>query len=263
MPVDQAVYAYHNKLIKSLSIYLYLKFFTDGKIKGNSPVFLELRKHLKLTDTRTFKRHLNHLLVNKWIGYSEVSNVYFIRNSKYIRQLHQFKCKQAAIVKPSDLENFQTYLVAVILSKEIKDQEFYWNVAKPRKLEKAPDKWAGAKHSRTSSAMFNKPTYFGLSNARIASHLNCKQTRACVLKNKAAKLGYIEIRHRYSDILDLKKADFNIRAQLYEQFPNSNGKIRCWRKWENGKKFIRLVLQLHDEIIPKVFLKRIKKESIS
>lgn len=89
--------------------------------------------------------------------------------------------------------------------------------------------------------------------------LGCGQTRACVLKNQAAVLGYLEIHHRYRDIMELDKPDFNIRALLYEQFPNAKGRIRCWRKWKGNKKYIKLLLQMHDEIIPKLIFKKMEK----
>jgi hypothetical protein len=261
LPVEQAAFAYHNNLIKGLAVYLYMKFYTDGKVKKDSPLISQLRKDLKLTDNRTFKKHIDALIKHNWIGHCTFSGVYFIRNTKYIRRLYDFRCRQATIVQPQDVKNLQVYLAAVMICKEVTDQEFYWDVVKKRKLNKAAAKRAVAKHWRASSHSSERPKYFGLCNKSISRLLGCKQTRACVLKNKAAALGYLEIHHRYLDILELDKPDFNVRALLYEQYPDTKGKIRCWRKWKNDKKYIKLVLQLHDEIVSKITFKHIEKLS--
>jgi len=261
LPIEQAVYAYHNGLVKGLGIYLYLKFYSDGKIKSDSPVFAQLRKDLRLTDNRTFKKHIDKLLEHKWIGYSQLSDVYYLRKTKFIRLLHDFRLRQAAIVEPQDLKHIQVYLAAIIICKEIKDMEYYWDVVKPRRLEKAAVKWRSAKHWKVSSHSSNRPAYFGLCNKTIAKLLACKQTRACVLKQKAEALGYLESSHRYRDIKEFAKPDFHFRGQMYQQFPETKGRIRVWRKWRGDVKYYKFVLQLHDEIIPKISFKRIEKLS--
>lgn len=262
LPVEQAQFAYYNKFIKALALYLGFKFFTDGKIKADSPILLQLRKDLKLNDDRTFKACITALIKHNWIGYCPISKVYYTRSTNYIRLQHNFELCQAAIVKPIDLKNFQIYLASVLICKEVTDQEFYWDEAKKRKLNKAPVKWGGAKHSRVSSGSSERPNYFGLCNKRIADILGCKQTRACVIKNKGAALGYLQVKHKYKDILVLDKPDFNVRAYLNEQFPKAAGRIRCWLKWKEGNiKYYKFVIQLHDEIISKLSFKRISNLS--
>jgi len=260
LPVEQAAYAYHNGLIKGLAIYMYLKFYTDGKIKSDSPLLSQLRKDLKLTDDRTFKKHIIALIKHNWIGHCPISGVYFTRNTKYIRQLYNFRRRQATIVQPHYLKDFQIYLAAVLICKEVTDQEFYWDVVKKRKLNKATAKWAAASHSRVSSPSSDRPKYFGLCNKTIAGILGCKQTRACVIKNRAAALGYLQVKHKYKDILVLDKPDFNVRAYLHEQFPKAAGRIRCWLKWnESNVKYYKFVMQMHDEIVSNLTFKRIEK----
>lgn len=261
LPIEMAQFAYRKKLIKSLAIYLYLRFYSDGIVKSDSPLLTQLRNDLKLKSPHTFKKFMAPLLQHNWIGHCQISGVYFVRKMPMLRVVHQFKDRWAVVMVPQDLKNIQVFLAAIIICKEINDQEFYWDVVEKRKLKKAPNKWVGAKHSKASSHSSKRPKYFGLCNKTIARHLGCKQTRACVLKNKAAALGYLEVKHRYHDIMVLDKPDFNIRAMLYEQFPNAKGRIRCWRKWKGDKKYIKLVLQLHDEIISKLTFKRMEKLS--
>lgn len=262
LPIDLARYAYRKKLIKGLAIYCYLRIYTDGVIKSDSPQISQLRSDFRLKDDRTLKKHLAPLIKLNWIGHCTDRGVYFVRQMPQLRVAHNFEDPWAAVVQPHHLEHFQVFLAAVLINKEIHDQKFYWDVVQPRKLKKAPNKWVGAKHSKASSHSSKKrPKYFGLCNKSIAGVLGCKQTRACVLKNKAAKLGYLEVRHRYQDIMVLEKPDFNIRAALHEQFPKYKGRIRVWRKWKGKKKYIKLVLQLHDEIVPKLIFKKMQKLS--
>ncbi|PVD53598.1 hypothetical protein DC498_03510 [Terrimonas sp.] len=262
LPVQQAEYAYYHGLVKGLAIYLYLKFYTDGKIKSDSPILSQLRHDLRLKDSRTFKTHITALIEHNWIGYDPFSGMYFIRNTKFIRTLHEFRHRQATVVLPQDLKQFQIYLAAVLICKEVTDQEFYWDVVKKRRLRKATAKWAVAKHSGASSHSSNeRPKYFGLCNKSIAAILHCKQTRACVIKTKAADLGYLQVKHKYKDVLEFAKPDFNIRSYLHEQYPNTAGRIRCWVKWKNNQKYYKLLLQLHDEIISQIKFKRIEKLS--
>lgn len=261
LPVDQAAYAYQNGLIKGLAIYMYLKFCTDGKIKCTDPLFTQLRKDLRLTDNRTFKLHINKLIAHNWIGHCPKSGIYFIRNTNFIRQLYNFRGRQATAVQPRDLKNFQQYLAAVLICKQIDAQQFYWDVVVKRKLNKATVKWAAATHSRVSSHSSTRPKYFGLCNNTIAGLLGCKQTRACVLKNQAAALGYLQVKHRYLDLLSLQKPDFKVRSVMYEKYPEYAGRIRCWLKWQGDQKYIKLVLQMHDEIVSKITFKRIPKLS--
>ena len=262
LPVEQTIYAYHNGLIKGLAIYMYLKFHTDGKIRSDSPLLSLLRKDLRLTDNRTFKKHITALIDHNWIGYCPISGMYFIRSTKYIRRQYDFRRRQATVVYPQDLKNFQIFMAAVLICKEITDQVFYWDVVKKRKLNKAAAKWEVAQHSRVSSHSSNRPKYFGLCNKRIAIILKCKQTRACVIKNTAAAMGYLQVKHRYKDLLVLDKPDFNVRSQIYEQFPKAAGRIRCWLQWNKENiKYYKFVLQLHDEIISNLKFKRIEKLS--
>lgn len=261
LPIELARYAYDNDLIKALAIYFYLRFYTDGKINKNSDLICQIRKDFRLTDDRTFNKHFKKLIRLNWIGHCPDSGMYFIRQMAQLRVAHDFEDRWATPVLPQHLKNFQIFLAAVLINKEVYDQEFYWDVVQKRRLKKAPNKWVGAKHSTVSSHSSGRPKYFGLCNKRIAQILGCKQTRACEIKNKAAKLGYLEIHHRYRDILELDKPDFNIRARLDEQFPNSKGRIRIWRKWRGKQKYIKVLLQLHDEIVPKLHFKKMKKLS--
>lgn len=259
LPLAQAVYAYRNDLVKGLAIYLYLKFYTNGKVNDKDLIFPQLLKDLSIKDARTFDKHMALLIAHKWIGHCAESGVYFIRSTRYIRQLHEFRGRQGAEVSIKDLGQIQVFLAAIIIGKEVNDQRFYWDVARKRGFKEAPDKWLGAKHPLASSSSSARPAYFGLCNKTIAALLGCKPTRACILKNKAVEMGYLNVSHRYLDIMKLEKPDYSVKQMLYEQFPKIAGRVKCWRKWDGKKKYIVLVQQLHDEIACNIAFKRIEK----
>lgn len=259
LPVGLINYAYQNNLIKPLGIHTYLRFFTDGKIHKDSSKLLEMRKVLALVDNRTFKKYMQKALAENWIGFSAISGIYFIRSIKSIRVQNNIKNRQASIIIPTDLNNFRIYLASTLISKEVTDQKFYWEVVQKGRLKKATDKMAVAKHSEVAPTT-PKPAYYGLSNQKITKLLNCKLSRASKLKALAAKAGYLSFGHKYQDLYSSKNPDFKIRATLYEQEPSLKGKIRCFpKKNKEGEIFYKFVIQLHDEIVPLVQFKRMEK----
>jgi len=48
---------------------------------------------------------------------------------------------------------------------------------------------------------------------------------------------------------------------LYATNSNFKRRIRCWVKWKNNKKYYKLLIQLHDEIISQIKFKKIEKLS--
>ena len=118
----------------------------------------------------------------------------------------------------------------------------------------ATDKRGVAFQPKVSSACTNR--YFGLSNEIIAKKLFCGKTSACELKREASKNGFIEIRKQYKTIVILEKRDFHLGKYLPEIDRGLIGRIKC-RRLRDGR--IRVVEQMYDEIIPKVWIKSIGK----
>ncbi len=259
LPIELADYAYQNKLIKPLAILYYIKFNSNGKVLASSNTITQLKIQLQITDNRTFKKHIAQLIKLNWLGFDCKSGIFFTRSTKEIRLKHNFKIRQAVKVILADLYQFQIFLASVIITKEIDDIKFVHEVKNKRKPKEATHKWEVAKHSRVFSNT-SKPPYYGLSNLTIAKLLNCSQTRACEIKHEAVLAGYLTTGHRYADLMNLQKADFKIKVQLYLQYPNLKGKIKFWRKWDDRNvKFIKLVIQLHDEIKSHIAIQQIEK----
>jgi hypothetical protein len=93
----------------------------------------------------------------------------------------------------------------------------------------------------------------------IADLLGCKKTRASQLRQLAAKAGFIKTRHRFIEIARLPKPDHNIRNYLNELYPKLQGKIRFSMIGFKGVVTIVVLVQSHDEIIPKLQFKSISK----
>lgn len=256
IPVELTRFVYHNGLITPFAIYLYLKLFSDGKLHQTSEVFGQMRNQLRLADNRTFKKHLGKLLELGWMGYSSKSGIYFIRSFDYLRIMLSLKKRRAATFVLQDLRHLQTYLVGVILSAKILGDKFYWELKNRGRWRTAMKKTDVASHSKTFS---ETPKYFGWSVKSIADYLGCKLTRASVLKNAAAKAGYIEQRHKFEYYGTLPVVDFEARKNLNAMFPKLRGMFKIVPRKINGVTQYGVFLQLHDEIIPKVKFKTIKK----
>jgi len=72
-------------------------------------------------------------------------------------------------------------------------------------------------------------------------------------------LGYLQLKQHVKDIMTLEKRDFRIRRELELRYPDLKGKIRFVKVEVKGKKMIKVVRQLQDEIIPKMRFKTINK----
>lgn len=256
VPVELSRHVYHNGLITPFSIYLYLKLFSDGKLHEGSPVFNQMRSELRLSDNRTFKKHIAKLLELDWVGHSPVSGYYFVRSFDYLRLIYTFKKRRASTFLLSDAKQLQKYLVGVILSAKVIGDKYYWEFRNRRGLRTATKKTDVASHSKVRS---EAPEYYGLSVQAIADLLGCKPTRASVLKNAAAKAGYITVNHKFAYYATLSKADYDARTNLNELFPKLRGMFRIVPKSVKGFMEYHIMVQCHDEIIPQMKFKTVSK----
>ncbi len=262
VPVEISQYVFANNLVKSFGIYLYLKMHSSGKVHENSQVFKNIQHELQIKDNRTFRKHMNVMLAENWIGFNPVSGYYFIRSFGYIRGKCHFKSRQATKFRIEDFKYLQVYLFAVCLCAIVRRQHYFWEV-KRRKRRAVTKQTDVTNHSRVFSKNSPKPPYYGLSNRMIAKHFGYSKTRACELKMSAARLGYLGLVQHDEEIMVIGKRNYRLRADLESLYPDLKGKIRFEiitverfkRKW----KMIRVFRQLHDEIIPKIQFKSVAK----
>jgi hypothetical protein len=257
VPVEISIFIYDNKLIKPFAIFLYLKLFAADKVHAYDEVFTRVRKDLKMSDgqNRTFRKHFKKLLDLNWVGYNPKANIYHIRSFDFIRAKNVFNGRRATELILDDVLQLQVYLAGVIICLSILKQIYFWRVVKGR-LGTAAKK--GAANQSRASRHPHAPSYFGVSNYTIARRLGCKSTRACQLKQAAAIAGYITRRHRYEDVKELDKADYLLRHMHAETKPGEAKRIRFWRPFDKKHQKIKVVMQLHDEIIPHIKFKIVK-----
>jgi hypothetical protein len=239
-----------------LQYFFISNFFSDGKIHEKSEVFQQLRKNLRLSDNRTFKKHINRLLQLSWMGFNPKTGIYFIRSFDYLRFIYTLKKRRASTFYLKDVKHVQTYLVGVLLSVEVIGQKYFWEIKNRRKWRAATKKADVANHSKTFSEV---PEYYGCSVAAISKLLNCKPTRASVLKNAAVKAGYIKAKHRFILYAKLSKADFSARSNLDDFYPKLRGKLRFKAVRVGRFTEYHILLQCHDEILPEVKFKTVNK----
>lgn len=260
LPVDIIQYAATNKCKKALALFTFLKFYSDGRFTLNDEAFKQCCIALSSKDQRTQQKHLNKLLQLRWLEYDKITNVYFLRSFDFIRILHEFRGRFTVKINVRDLNHYHEFFTASLISTNVLRQEFYWDKVETGRLRKAASKWSAAKRSKVFSLLSPKrPKFFGLSNRRIGTLTNCKQTRASVLKNRAAALGYLKTSHRYEDIITLTNPDYLSPVYLKEITQNKPGYIRVFPKRINGIKYYKLVRQLHDQITSLLEFKRLEK----
>lgn len=257
IPIELIQYCTGEELRKPLALLLAMNMHSSGKIKR----FTELSNiaiTIGMKDKRTLKKHLNALLDYNWVGYNPISEIYFVRSFDKIRVLMGFKKRTSVTLYSSDLSNVQNWCDAVIVNSSVRDQKFYWEIARRRFKRPVLTKEDSANPVQRVDPM-TKPPYYGLSNYTIGKHLNCSISQACKRKRKAAKLGYLICKPHLKVIAKFPKADYRIREKFIELYPSFRGKLRFRTIVNEGNSVIQLVQQLHDEVIPNTVFTRRKR----
>jgi hypothetical protein len=196
--------------------------YASGKVHEGSNLFSSLKKELSIKDKRTFDKHFTPLLELDWIGYNKKSGYFFIRSLSRIYTKEGFRKSQACLFSKGDLQNIQVYAAGAIISDNIRKQKYHWEFQKKKNLSVSIKK----ENANQIGFFSGPPSYYGLSNKRIAALLCCKQTRGHVLKVSAAKAGYIKTVSRFKDIVTFKKPDFFLRYNYENLSQWYTGKLR-------------------------------------
>jgi hypothetical protein len=199
LPVEVVKYVVLNKLEKPFCIFLFLKFYSSGKMHVTSNLLLRSRELLGISDKRTIVKHFNKLITLKWISLSPKSGYYFIRSLSSMPIPDLKKSKQASVLFHYNLKNIDAFLVGTILSEAIRGQKFYWEVALKRRLKPVVTN-RNATNPAEAYARNSRPEYYGLGLAKISQLLGCKKTRASELRKKASDAGFIEVRSHFKEL---------------------------------------------------------------
>lgn len=260
IPMDMIRFVVQHKMVKAFELYIFLKCHSSGKVHRDSSLFQSMSGVLGIRDLRTIKSYLAVLLNLNWIGFNDVSGYYFIRGFSYIRKAHQFKNRKAAIFDYRQIDALaDCFLPGALICEQIKAQQYYWEVSPRRQAKFATKKLGVANQDFPASATSEKPPFYGLSNMRIAELLFCKMTRACELKQQAEAGGYLKTKKRFKEIVRLTKPDFTIRKAIRENHPELGKRVRFRVRRVRRCTVIEVLQQMHDEIVPRVEFKNIKR----
>jgi hypothetical protein len=247
------------KISKAFQLFIYLKCHSSGKVHQDSDLFESVYRQLGIRDRRTINKYLETLLDLNWIGFNLGSGYYFIRSFDYIRKTHQFKRRTAAIFDYRQIQSLaNAFLPGALICEQIKAQQYYWDVSRRRQVKLATYQLGVANQSLPTSDI-SLPPYYGLSNSRIANILSCKMTRACELKQQAEVAGYLATKEKFEEITSLYKPDFTIRKTILANHPELGKRVRFRTRCINRQTVIQVLRQMHDEIIPGIDFRNIKR----
>lgn len=211
---------------------------------------------LGIKDDRTFQAHLRTLRKLNWVEYNALSGYYFIRSFAFSTAQLELAGMQAVKCHPkNDLKTFAAFLFAAVLGARVKRFE-YWVTRERWKGRFATNKRGVANQNLSSSPEL--PKYFGLSADSMGKMLDLSRTRAVELKQIAVRCGYMECNHRYQEYATLDCPDHAARRLIGYADPDITHKLRIYPGRIGGKEVIKVLEQLHDEVIPKLVFKSVK-----
>jgi len=132
----------------------------------------------------------------------------------------------------------------------------YWVTRERWKGGFAAYKRGVANHYLPSSSTL--PEYFGLSADFMGKMLDLSRTRAVELKQIAVRCGYMECNHRYQEYATIDCPDHASRRLIGYADPDITHKLRIYPGRIGGKEVIKVMEQLHDEVIPKLVFANLK-----
>jgi len=255
IPVEMVQYAFQNKLLKALIIYIVLKFYSSGRIYQEEA--LQILSNTLHLQKRTLLKHLEICQKLNWIGFNEDSGYYYPRGFETVRKQYSFKKRHACNCKVENLKKIDSFFAGAVLSKEVNAKK-YFHVIKGGKYPVATNKGGVAFQANITSKYRKYPyEHYGLSNSIIAVILGCKYTRACQLKLEAAKNGFIEVNQKFKTVAAIPN-DLNAINYLKDMNSKIGNRLKYYT--EAGTTFLKE--QLFDEIIPRVQITKRKKLSL-
>lgn len=259
IPVELIRYVIREKLGKAFALFIHLKCHSSGKVHKDSPLFRSADTVLGIKDGRTFRSYVAKLQALNWIGFNAESGYYFIRGFDFIRKSFHFKSRKAAIFDRREIDLLADgFLQGALICEKIKAQQYFWEVS-PRRQAKFATKTLGVANQNFPASDASRPPYYGLSNKAISEILFCKMTRACELKQQAEAGGYLKTKKHFDVIAKLPKQDFMIKKTIAANHPELGKRVRFRARRIRKHTVIEVLKQLHDEILPQIGFKNIKR----
>ena len=236
LPVQLCEYVLKHKLAKPFQLYILLKSVSDGKIKIPKSQYPEIASWLNRKSGKTVNNNLKKLLATNFVGYNAKSEYYFIRGLDQLRKQLNLNARTSAEFCISDLNRLQEFCLAAVAGHLVKQQQ-------RKKWLSERQKWRSNQNSRSSSPL----PYFHVTSSYLSKMLGISQNNAFLLKQKAHKAGFIEIKKHFKP---LNVAVYDKRAFLKGN-PDLAPRVRVRDKM--------LFLQQPDEIISLIRFKSRKK----
>lgn len=256
IPVELLKYVFHEKIRKPFTLLLYLKVNSSGKLHINSNEFIQAMNVLEIDDLRTFKKYINILLHENWIGFNSKSGYWFIRGFRYIRQQHGFNQHRMVQFKSEkDLTDPDAFMFGAVVGDRVLRQKSFRGMMLRKEGGTATRKRGVANQSLPPSRF---PDYYSLAFFTMGKILGLSQTRACELKKRAIVSGYLKCNHKFNDIITLKQKDSHIKKKIAIGDPDLAKKIRIFVSIDKGEETFIVKEQVSDEVIPLMLYKSVR-----
>jgi hypothetical protein len=222
---------------------IYLKSNTPGKFAVNGDVLPNAEEAMGICG-KSFKKYIKVLFENNWLKYSHKHTYIFVTGFDKIRQNLGLTDRKAILYKNKDFRNFNEFLTGSVITG---------NISRQKRTSINKEKHTNSAFKISDNAqLLDYINYFGISNKGIGRLLGCKQTRACVLKNKAEKAKYITTKEKFHTIASVPsgKGALEIAKLKYPSFSNKMKIAKSSRRTTSFKclKHVDIQIQLHDEI---------------
>lgn len=212
IPVNLLELAIYENIVPQVRIYLWLKTHSSGSIK---PDYRQLQQHLKISDQRTFNKHLNWLIANHWIN-QDKQGIIYIRSYKRIFKYYNLKTSTGTYLpsnspqilslkkvgdqikvryKPgididpeaifSNNKTFKAFACAASISLMLRYQ-------RRRRKNGKKSTSTNLRHAKLRGT--SRPSYYGLANSLIAERLQVSKSQVSNLKHEAKSCGFIRIK---------------------------------------------------------------------
>jgi len=236
VPVELLSYSISNKCLHELRTFLFLKHISNGHIFNLRSSKRSLAVELGLSP-RTVDNHLNRLLIKGWACYNKNLDRVHLRSFSFLYCSLKLGSRQAANFQNEYLNNFSGWAFGVILVSMLN-----WQKGKRWLRDRTKRRSLQINHLAPLSA-----NYIGLAITVIANRLKISQGHTFNLKCQAIKGGFIITKSKFQQ-LSKDPADYFAYLKVFKP-----GQLIM----KNNKVYLRK----HDEIIPKIRLKKRRKNN--
>lgn len=269
IPMDLLEYAQKNNLVKSLRIFIYLKCTSNGILNECSQIFQNMPAYLGIKSHKTIQKHLRRLCDLNWVGYDVKARKLYIRGMTYVFKKCGLESGLAIVFDFLWIGKFKEFVDAALVARQIYKIKY-----RVRKEKSEPAIKNSPKRSRKSLVakqgslflLIDGLDYTGVSLVTMASLFNCSKSNAVKRKQAAIRANFLSFKKRWKRLKWLDKPDYNLRNNMYDNYPQLKGRIRFrWvtvieRKTRNRVRKIEVSIQRVDEASHPFLFKHIKQK---